>query len=494
MGPAAAWGARVERLRRHWFCICFMLAITASAMFQCLLAGYFGSDAAATPDTPTYVELAEQLQEFLQGETKTVGDFARTPGYPLVILALAAGAHIDLVEVGLPIRDWSGTNDQGRRLVRRIILFQQTLGFLIPILLFVIAHQLTKSPFWALLGSFVYYTDISSVCYQFTVLTETTSVATILAVYAALLAMLNRPTVRRALLLGALVGWAILLRPSNLLLAPLAAVFVARSGVPAGSSRRGALAVFLLAAILPAAVWTAGNFQKYGHAFYTKNQTITLQNYTGPRFAELPLAPGELRVLQDNVKTALAVSPHFAMSRCIWATSDQLQLADDYDMYRLMDAANRVTIAANPREFLSRSWSRFLAMWAEGFLDAGNSYAQQRFEALFAVGPDVFRDSRLLLGSRSLWWFLPLCTAAFFATRRAGVRAGILFGVLFALSYMFLTAVFDENEYLRHGMAARALVNVMMVAGVGIVLQRATGVVGAYLHTTSSVTDDPAST
>jgi hypothetical protein len=120
-----------------------------------------------------------------------------------------------------------------------------------------------------------------------------------------------------------------------------------------------------------------------------------------------------------------------------------------------------------------------VAQRREGFLDAGNSYAQLRLEELFAVGPDVFRDSRLLLGSGSLWWFLPLCTAAFLAARQAGIRAGILFGVLFVLSYMFLTAVFDENEYLRHGMAARALVNVLTVAGTGIVLRRAAGAVGA---------------
>ena len=472
MGSRDAWGARLERLRFHWFCICLMLAITVSAVFQSLLAGYFGSDAAVVPDTPTYVELATQLQEYLQGDVQTVGDFARTPGYPLIILGLAAGAHIDLKEVRLPIRDWTGTNELGRRLVRRIILFQETAGFLIPILLFIVAYYLTGSPFWALLGSFVYCFDISSVCYQFTVLTETTSIMTILAIFAVLLAVLRHPARWKVVLLGVLIGWAILLKPPNLLLVPIAAVFVALRGTPVGASRKSNLAAFLLAALLLPAAWTACNWHKYGHAFYTKNQTITLQNYTGPRFAEIPLAPGELRVLQDNVKVALSTSPDYAMSRCIWATAGQLRLVDDFEMYRLMDAANRVTITANPGEFLSRGWSRFLAMWTEGFLDAGNSYAQSRLEALFAVGPDVFRDSMLLLRERSLWMFPLLCIAAFFASRRAGVRAGILFGFIFTLSYMYATAVFDENGYMRHGMAARAVVNVLLVAETGIVLHR----------------------
>jgi hypothetical protein len=163
-----------------------MLTITVSAVFQSLPAGDFGSDAAVAPDTPAYVDLAEQLQGFLQGEVRTIGDCVRTPGYPLIILAIATGAEIDLKEVVLPIRNRAGTNNEGRRLVRRIILFQETAGFLIPIPLFIVAYHLTGSPFWAPLGSTVYFFDIASACYRFTVLTETVSVLTILMEFVAL--------------------------------------------------------------------------------------------------------------------------------------------------------------------------------------------------------------------------------------------------------------------------------------------------------------------
>ncbi len=42
---------------------------------------------------------------------------------------------------------------------------------------------------------------------------------------------------------------------------------------------------------------------------------------------------------------------------------------------------------------------------------------------------------------------------------------------------MYLTALFDEAEPLRHGMAARIVVNVLTVMGGGIVAGRAWGVI-----------------
>ncbi|MBK9303862.1 MAG: hypothetical protein IPM94_08245 [bacterium] len=162
-------------------------------------------------------------------------------------------------------------------------------------------------------------------------------------------------------------------------------------------------AVFLLASACLPTAWTACNWHKNGDAFYTEHQTNTLQNYSGPRFAELALPPGELQVLQDNVKAALAESPAYAMSRRIWKTADQLRLANEYQMYRLVDAANRATIAANPGEF---------------------------------------RNSKLPCREWSFWMFATLSAAA----------------------------VFDENGCMRHGMAVRTLVNVLLIAEAGIVL------------------------
>lgn len=65
------------------------LTITFSIAFQSLLVGNFGSDFATAPDTPGYIQLAQELQAFGQGEISTVGDYVRTPGYPAIILGVA---------------------------------------------------------------------------------------------------------------------------------------------------------------------------------------------------------------------------------------------------------------------------------------------------------------------------------------------------------------------------------------------------------------------
>lgn len=206
-------------------------------------------------------------------------------------------------------------------------------------------------------------------------LTETATVFTLVGVLALLAATLLRPTRTRALALGAAAGWTALLRPSLLLLGPL---LLAALLLDARRRRRLDALVLLLfaaAALAPPLVWSLCNQAHYGHTFYTRNQTVTLQNFTGPRFADLPVDDPRLRVLQRHVREALVERQHYAMNRALNRTRAELGETDVCALYDLIDTANRRTLAAHPRAFAAGGWRRFRAMWSEGFVDVKNRYA-----------------------------------------------------------------------------------------------------------------------
>lgn len=449
------------------------LALTISLSFQCLLVGEFGSDASMTPDGTGYLKLAKELQAFWRGESHSVGDYIRTPGYPLVILCAAIlGGDKELKKCEIPFGDWQNTSPQGRRLVKHIILTQQAMGLLIPIILYILAYNLTRWPILALLSSLVFMYDISAVCYQFVVLTEIASMATIVVVLALLVWVLRQPSSRRTLTLGLAASWAMIVRPSFLILAPLLLATLVIHGRVVRQDLRRPVVLFMIATASLPAVWAFSNLSNYGHFFYTKNQTVTLENFTSRYFVDMKFENPELRIFQNHVRVALERSPMFPMSNSMWQTAEELGEKDIYEMYRLADLANRMTLASNLGPFLEGAWVRFRSMFSEGFSDVKNRYVQVRLEYLSGNHSGIFRDTRLLFGSVSGFLLVLFCAATLYVERDPVLREFLIFSVVFALAFMFLSGAFDENEHIRHGMAGRIVINFVLVVTGGLLSRK----------------------
>lgn len=450
------------------------LTITVSMTFQALLVGEFGSDASVTPDGTGYLKLAQELQAWGHREAHAVGDYIRTPGYPLVILGASVfGSVNELKECEIPIGDWSNTNPQGRRLVKHVILMQQLMGLLIPIVLYLLAHDLTRWPSLAFLSSLVFAYDISAVCYQFVVLTEAASMAAIVVVLALVARVLRRPSGIHALMLGLAVSWATIVRPAFLILAPMLLALLVVHGWTRRQNFRTPILLFSIAAASLPVLWAFSNLSALGHFFFTKNQTVTLENFTSRHFVEMEVENPELRIFQKNVRVALEKSPMFPMSNSMWQTAEELDEDDIYEMYRLADLANRMTLAANMGPFMQGAWMRFRSMFSEGFRDVKNRYVQLRLEHLTGNQSGSFRDTKLLFGPASGLLLVLFCVAALFAVPDHVLREFLIFSVLFALAFMFLSGAFDENEHIRHAMAARIVINFVLVLSGGLILRKA---------------------
>lgn len=111
-------------------------------------------------------------------------------------------------------------------------------------------------------------------------------------------------------------------------------------------------------------------------------------------------------------------------------------------------------------------------MFAEGFRDVKNRYVQLRLEYLTDSQPGLFRDTKLLFGSASGVLLVLLCVATLFAVSDPVLREFLIFSVLFALTFMFLCGTFDENEHIRHGMAGRIVINLVLVMTGGLLVRR----------------------
>lgn len=163
----------------------------------------------------------------------------------------------------------------------------------------------------------------------------------------------------------------------------------------------------------------------------------------------------------------------FPMSNSMWQTAEELDEDDIYEMYRLADLANRMTLAANMGPFMQGAWMRFRSMFSEGFRDVKNRYVQLRLEHLTGNQSGSFRDTKLLFGPASGLLLVLFCVAALFAVPDHVLREFLIFSVLFALAFMFLSGAFDENEHIRHAMAARIVINFVLVLSGGLILRKA---------------------
>jgi len=452
-----------------------------SLVFQIMLSGYEGGKRATTPDTEKYLNLAAEIQGALHGVDDLDGDVLRTPGYPVLILIAAESTGVILTEVQLPTRNWEQTNADGKKLVRRIILLQAFLGFLIPLIVYMLVLNLGGSVLLSSIVSLCYFTDISSVAFQYVVLNDTLSIFLMFLTLLTFSNLLKRRGIGQIAVCGIVTGLMILVRPPLAVLPAMlciAAFIVLRyEGASLGRSAGGITLYIAIVAIFPLA-WSFVNFHGTGHFFFTKNATITLQNFSARRFVKLDIKDTELQIFQKHVRQQLDLarasnlhdSETYAFTRAFEGVAEELAVNDPMHLYSLASRANIVTIKNHPAEFLYGGARRWGKTWVGSFGNVKNRYAINRISEFGLPGNLMGSHGYMLFGPATFFLLLLLSpvTAA-----KMSIQTRVLFLSMgaFVLAYSMATAFADENEAIRHTMHIRVLVNGMLIGATSIVLR-----------------------
>lgn len=472
--PAVFW-KRVDP--RLWGL--FAIAMV-SLLFQLLLSGYKGGDRTTTPDTREYIEVAVEMQDALNGVGKLNGHVLRTPGYPLLVLFAAESAGIELSDVNLPKRNWQETNTEGKKLVGRIILLQEVLGFAIPLIVYLIALSMGGSALFSFIVSLCYFTDIRSVAFQYVILNETLSVFLMLLTLLGFIGAIKRRSIGWIALCGVMTGLTVLVRPPLAVLPAIlcgAAYLILR--YDGASFKKSAIwlgSYVAIAAVFPL-IWSFVNFQGTGHFFFTKNATVTLQNFAARHFVQLNIDDPELQVLQRHARQELERArllnvrdyESYAFTRSFDDVADELVLDDPIYLYSLASRANRIAILNFPLAFLHGGARRLVESWSVPFTNVKNRYAIDRIAEFGVPGRLLGGYGYMLFGPATFIFLLVLTPLA---AMRMPSQTRILFLSLavFVITYTVATTLVDENEPIRHTMQARILVNGMLMAACCIIV------------------------
>ena len=398
-----------------------------------------------------------------------MGHLVRTPGYPLFLWLIAGIGGVNFSETEIPIQNWENTNHEGRRFVKFVIFSQHILGFFIPVLLFFIIYDLFGSCLGGAVASLAYFFDLPSVCFQFVLLTETISIFLTLLSVLFFVKNFIRPSIFNSLLSGLLLGALILIKSSNMLLFIFMVTLLVFRSVYLHVFKKhivchlafwGLPIIFLL-------VWGGVNRSTFGHFFITKNHVVTLNNFSGRHFVKLDPKDHDLQVLKSNFTEALADGEMWTLSRSFVKTATQLNMTI-YDYYHLVERSNFLAITKFPREFISGGFQRYIYSWNNDFIFVMNKYAQLRFTSIY--GDLAAQNKKLLFGSHSLIMFLVVSIVLLFLWRGFYERAFIVLIFVFSHSFIFLTGLLDEAEFIRHGMTVRVLINMVFLFGLYSIL------------------------
>ncbi len=235
------------------------------AVFLGALAVHGDPQAFASEDTDTYVQTAVMLAEHGQFSNRAGSpEIARTPGYPLLLTIGVLAGDVTLVTIGIQILLGVGTVLGVAALARRLV---------------------PGSPHVAEWSAAIYALDPLSIVYPSLLLTETLFAALFVAHLIALLAFLHAPdgAVRPAIA-GTLAAACTFVRPIAYYW-PFVAVAILAWRLR-GRAARGC-AVFLIAAVLPCALWAGRNAVLTGyHGFSTTGATHLYEGHVPGVVAE----------------------------------------------------------------------------------------------------------------------------------------------------------------------------------------------------------------
>ena len=222
------------------------------------------------PDSGAYLSAAAALRDTgFDWSSRRLTPF-RTPAYPVVLALLG-----------------EKTGEE-----RRIVVFQQALGVAVMGLVFWLAYSFSRSVIVGCLCGLICGMSGQQVYYEFSVLSDVLSEATLLAALALFALAVERGTPARWLGVGLAIGVSALVRPSNLALLPVSIVY---SIFP--RRRLAEPACLFLGAALLLVPWIDRNRRVFGTATLSSLQgyalmlrTDSLVDFQSPREAEVKRA------------------------------------------------------------------------------------------------------------------------------------------------------------------------------------------------------------
>lgn len=479
----------LDRFKGTTFFSGLLLVASLSLLFQLVFWGYEGGNRATTPDTAAYVEVTESIQDFVTAAGPLEGHIIRTPGYPLLIFIAAETVGVKISDATIVNRDWASTDDGGRAIVHRVIQLQAVLGFFIPLLIFLIVIALGIAVPLAVIASCAYFVDIPSVAFQFVVLNETLSLAVMLLTILAAIIALRKPSYPKLLAAGLVAGTAVLVRPPlavlPLLLGLIAPLMLYHGGVAIRDIvAKGA--VFACSFLVLPLCWSLVNLNTFDSLFLTKNGAYTLQNFSARHFVDLDIVDIEMSALQVHVRSEIQSRKErgvqqrklgwYAMTESFDGVAADIGLdpsvpADIHYFMSLVNRANRQAILSNPKPFLHGGTHRWIDQWTMPLTNIKNRYVYARLAEFGPAGGVLAYQKRLIFGVATLSMLVILIP---WACRYLPLREGavLLWLAVFTVSYTTATALFDENEAIRHALQVRILVSVLLLVALGVIIPR----------------------
>jgi hypothetical protein len=442
-----------------------------SAWVQFRLVGVAGGQAVVI-DTARYVEMAEGFQRAKRDLGALRGDLVRTPGFPILLFAVAEGADVSLSETVLAPQDWRDTNKPGRLLITRMLEAQCAIAILVPLLIYLAVWSVSRSIALALVVAFAYFTDPITLSFQFVLATESLSILLLFASLAAFGLLLRAGTPLAALLLGLTLSGALLVKPTLavLMLVLLTAAMIRLIRAEGLRSALPAAALLLTGTLVGPIAWASFNSVTLGHFVFSRNAAWALQNFSAKRFLDLPVDDPQLEVLQWHAQQtferprerAWALQGQFLFTRSYRPVTEELGIDDEYDFIVLMERANRMAIRAHPMTFLETGLDSAIKVWTWPYQHPKNREALRRVRNEPLLRYLARMDGHLLLGKWTGAVLLLIGLLAIALSKREE-RLFLLAAGAFLISYTLLTSLFDQAEIHRHAMQSRVLANVLLL-------------------------------
>jgi len=480
--PDAGQGRLGEQLHdpgsRLWRALFLAAVLCVSLTYHWNTYSTHISPASFTIDSSFYVDLARNIERAWKGKDHFF-DPLRTPGYPALFLLAAWDTGVDLETVSMPPLEPSALNEPGRRLVERVLLYQQLMAAAFPVLIFLTFLALSGNGLIAFLVSFAYYTDLPTVSYQHVVLAEFSSIVLLwLALWLFVLSM-RRPALWRCLLCGLALGLGVMVRPALALFAPCLALGLflglARHETRLARVRQAGL-LLATSAALPLCWGLVHLVFGIGHFVVTTNAVFTMQLFAGPRLVAMDVSNDpQLETLKRNVLAYKygGGESDFVFTEAQEQTMRDLGMTDYYDYYQLKRRACWLTIRAYPGDFFRLAREKFAVFWNDPFYYVINPYALDT-TARLAFFPLVAPQHRqMLFGRATFWIFLALSLALLALQPGRGHRACVAALAASVLVLTVVTTTIGMDEPDRHTMQARTLINALSLYALAMLAARA---------------------
>ena len=416
------------------------LLLVGAALRVVLLGGY---PATAYPDTSTYYAAARDLAsgDYAQGQGR------RTPGYPLLIAVVGEAPE-------------------------RIATAQMAIGLLTSLLLFQIAWSMTRRPWLAFAVGLIFQLNLQQLFVEKVLLTELLSTASVMVVVCVLLPTLSRlqrggRACGMALLVGALTGASILVRPQFIFLLLLlpALTLIAVSAWRRPTARGlGYATLVTLPAIMLVLAWATVLYNKTGYFTLSTQPGFGMANHS-VEFVEH--APERYAVLRDILlkyrAQQIAATGH--AGNTAWAAWPEIHRVTGWTLPEASRELQRMSLQLfieNPLPYgmsVARAWRDFWTvpiLWAPDRIQP--RWLGQALPAVWWLEHKALRVANLA--------FVLLAVAALMSRRtRLAVQWDLHATAITALvlSSALLQALVEQGSASRYSMTTQSLVVLLLV-------------------------------